>query len=60
MKGIYMGMWLNQAYEEKDFIDSVIDGELQKLDDLSKDQLKKVVARLIELIHFYKRSSGLY
>lgn len=55
-----MGVWLNRAYEEQDFIDSIIDGELRKLDGLSKKQLKKVIARLIELIHFYKQSSGLY
>lgn len=55
-----MGILLNQAYEEKDFIDSILDGDLQKLDGLSKNQLKKVIVELIKLIHYYKRSFRSY
>lgn len=55
-----MGILLNQAYEEKDFIDSILDGDLHKLDGLSKNQLKKVIVELIKLIHYYKRSFRSY
>ncbi len=55
-----MGILLNQAYEEKDFIDSILAGDLHKLDGLSKNQLKKVIVELIKLIHYYKRSFRSY
>lgn len=55
-----MGILLNQAYEEKDFIDSILDGDLQKLDGLSKKRMKKVIFELLKVIHFYRLSFGLY
>lgn len=49
-KGMRMGLFLRYNYEEKSFIDSLIEGDIKKLDDKSAYQLKKIIEELLRII----------